>query len=85
VFFLWCPGVDGTGTLDNGTRVYFMLPRTPFGAMAQYTVVPQSHCIALPDDLDAARAAAIANPGMSSWAALTLPCRVQLCALQGWN
>lgn len=34
-------------------------------------MVPLSQTIALPDDLDDVRAAAIANPGMSSWAALT--------------
>jgi NADPH:quinone reductase-like Zn-dependent oxidoreductase len=33
-------------------------------------VVPRAHCLALPDDLDDVTAAAIANPGMSSWAAL---------------
>jgi len=64
------PGVDGTGLLD-GRPVYFLLPRAPFGAMADYAVVPESHCIPLPAGLDAVTAAVIANPGMSSWAALT--------------
>jgi NADPH:quinone reductase-like Zn-dependent oxidoreductase len=64
------PGVDGTGLLD-GRPVYFLLPRAPFGAMADYAVVPESHCIPLPAGLDPVTAAVIANPGMSSWAALT--------------
>ena len=38
--------------------------------MAERTVVNASHCIAVPDQLDDVTAAAIANPGMSSWAAL---------------
>ena len=28
------PGVDGVGRLDDGRRVYFVLPRSPFGAWA---------------------------------------------------
>jgi len=64
-------GVDGVGRLEDGTRVYFLLPRAPFGAMAQRTVVANGHWLPLPDHLDDAMAAALANPGMSSWAALT--------------
>ena len=64
-------GVDGVGRLDDGRRVYFLLPRAPFGAMAERTVVAQGQWLQLPDDLDDTIAAVIANPGMSSWAALT--------------
>ncbi len=32
--------------------------------------MPLSHCVALTDGLDDATAAAMANPGMSAWAAL---------------
>ncbi len=63
-------GVDGVGRLDDGRRVYFVLPRAPFGSMAEKTVIRPSQCVSLPDDLDDVTAAAIANPGMSSWAAL---------------
>lgn len=63
-------GIDGVGRLPDGKRVYFVLPDEPFGSMAQWTVVKNQHCIPLPDDLDDVTAAAIANPGMSSWAAL---------------
>jgi NADPH:quinone reductase-like Zn-dependent oxidoreductase len=62
-------GIDGVGRLDDGTRVYFVLPRAPYGSMAEQTVVPAAQCLPLPDGLDDATAAAIANPGMSSWAA----------------
>jgi NADPH:quinone reductase-like Zn-dependent oxidoreductase len=62
-------GVDGTGRLEDGRRVYFGLPNAPYGSMAERTVVPESQCVTLPDEIDDVTAAAIANPGMSSWAA----------------
>jgi NADPH:quinone reductase-like Zn-dependent oxidoreductase len=68
--FPFVPGIDGVGRCEDGSRVYFVLPRTPYGAMAEQTVVPASRCLPLPDDLDDVTAAALANPGMSSWAAL---------------
>ena len=64
------PGVDGVGRLEGGARVYFLLPRAPYGAFAEETVVSGLQCLPVPDDLDDVTAAAIANPGMSSWAAL---------------
>lgn len=63
------PGVDGVGVL-NGQRVYFAFPRMTYGAMAEYCPVPAVNCVAIPDGVDDITAAAIANPGMSSWAAL---------------
>jgi len=65
------PGVDGVGLLADGRRVYFVLPRTPFGAMAERSVAAAAQTVPVPDGLDDVTAAAIANPGMSSWAALT--------------
>jgi len=62
-------GIDGVGRLDDGRRVYFVLPRAPFGSMSEKTAVRASQCVPLPDDLDDVTAAAIANPGMSAWAA----------------
>jgi NADPH:quinone reductase-like Zn-dependent oxidoreductase len=67
--FPFVAGVDGVGRLDDGSRVYFALPRPPYGSMAAWTVAPAAQCVPLPDDLDDVTAAAIANPGMSSWAA----------------
>jgi NADPH:quinone reductase-like Zn-dependent oxidoreductase len=63
-------GIDGVGRLDDGRRVYFALPRAPFGSMSEKTVIRPSQCVSLPDGLDDVTAAAIANPGMSAWAAL---------------
>ena len=69
--FPFVAGVDGVGLSDDGRRVYFVMPRAPFGSMAERSVAPAAHCLPLPDKLDDVTAAAIANPGMSSWAALT--------------
>jgi NADPH:quinone reductase-like Zn-dependent oxidoreductase len=68
--FPFVVGIDGVGRLDDGRRVYFVLPKAPFGSMSERTVVRSSQCVSLPDELDDATAAAIANPGMSAWAAL---------------
>lgn len=69
--FPFVVGIDGVGRLEDGRRVYFLMPRPPFGSMAEKAVVPVARCLALPDALDDVTAAAIANPGMSSWAAYT--------------
>ena len=69
--FPFVVGIDGVGHRDDGTRVYFVLPRAPHGSMAERTVVPAAQCLLLPDGLDDVTAAALANPGLSSWAAYT--------------
>lgn len=47
------------------------MPEAPHGALAEQTLVRADLCVDLPDGLDAMMVAAVANPGMSSWAALT--------------
>lgn len=69
-------GIDGVGRRDDG-RVYFVLPKAPYGSMAERAVVRPSQCVPLPDDLDDVIAAAIANPGMSCWAAYTERARLK--------
>jgi NADPH2:quinone reductase len=64
------PGVDGVGVLDDGSRVYFLFVRRPWGTMAERAAAPRKTCIPIPDGLDDVQAAAIANPGMSAWASL---------------
>ncbi len=64
-------GADGVGLTSDRRRVYFVLPEAPFGALAKKVLVRAGQCVAVPDSLDDATAAAIANPGMSAWAALT--------------
>jgi NADPH:quinone reductase-like Zn-dependent oxidoreductase len=68
--FPFVAGIDGVGRLDDGRRVYFILPKAPYGSMAERAAVPALQCVPLPDGLDDITAAAIANPGLSSWAAL---------------
>jgi NADPH:quinone reductase-like Zn-dependent oxidoreductase len=64
-------GVDGVGKLEDGTRVYFGVARKPFGTFSERTLAPDWMCIPLPAEVDDMTAAAIANPAMSSWVAIT--------------
>jgi NADPH:quinone reductase-like Zn-dependent oxidoreductase len=64
------PGVDGVGVLEDGSRVYFLFVRKPWGTMAERAAAPRKSCISVPDGLDDVVAAAIANPGMSAWVTL---------------
>ena len=63
-------GSDGVGTTQDGRRVYFVLPEAPFGAMAEKALVRSRNCVPVPAGVDDVTAAAVANPGMSAWAAL---------------
>jgi NADPH:quinone reductase-like Zn-dependent oxidoreductase len=65
-------GVDGVGNNPDGKRLYFVMPTAPFGGMAEKVLVPTENCFPVPDEVDDVTAAAIANPGMSSMAALKL-------------
>ena len=64
------PGVDGVGRLADGTRIYFGGARFPYGTMCEQTVIGKALVVPLPDGIEDALAAGIANPGMSSWVAL---------------
>lgn len=64
------PGIDGVGVLDDGSRVYFVFVRRPWGTMAERAAAPRRMCIPVPEKLDDVHAAAIANPGMSAWLSL---------------
>ena len=63
-------GTDGVGRTPEGKRVYFAQPIAPFGAMAELTLIRQKYSVPVPDGLDDVTAAAMANPGMSAWAAM---------------
>jgi len=73
------PGVDAVGTLPDGRRVYFGMIRKPWGTMAELAAVSPAWTTPVPDGLDDARAAAIANPGMSAWVSMQ---RAELAAGQ---
>lgn len=65
------------GLTANGRRVYFVRPETPFGALAEKSLVRNQQCVPVPDGLSDVTAAAIANPGMSAWAALVQRAHLQ--------
>ena len=69
------PGVDGTGRAPDGTRVYFGGVRPPYGPMAQRAAA--AVVLPLPDGLDEVTAAAIINPGVGAWLALTRQAALQ--------
>jgi NADPH:quinone reductase-like Zn-dependent oxidoreductase len=64
------PGNDGVGVDADGSRVYFLSSRPPFGSMAEYTVVSRSMTIPLATEIDDAVAAALGNPGLATWGSL---------------
>lgn len=70
VNFPMVAGIDGVGTLEDGSRVYFALPTAPYGSLAEQTIVNEKQTVRIPDGINDLTAAAIANPAMSSWAAL---------------
>jgi NADPH:quinone reductase-like Zn-dependent oxidoreductase len=70
-------GADGVGRTAEGRRVYFALPEAPYGALAERSLVRAQQCVAVPDGVDDVTAAAIANPGMSAWAALVERAQLQ--------
>jgi NADPH2:quinone reductase len=69
--FPFIPGVDGVGRTADGARVLFGLARPPYGTFAERSVTKRSMCTPIPGNLDDATVAALMNPAMSSWAALT--------------
>lgn len=69
-------GTDGVGRLADGQRVFFGGARSPYGAIAQRTVVPRAFAFPIPETLDDQTAAAIPNPGVSAW--LSLASRARL-------
>ncbi|MFY0254065.1 zinc-binding alcohol dehydrogenase family protein [Chitinophaga sp. 30R24] len=63
-------GVDGVGELEDGSRVYFVGMRKPYGTMAEWGIGNSKWMLPLPDGVSDVTAAAIFNPAMSSWLAL---------------
>ncbi len=69
-------GVEGVGRLDDGSRVFFGVRRPPNGSMCQRTAVPGLFCWPVPDGVDDVVAAALPNPGLSSWLPLITSARL---------
>src|SRR5215831_9881951 len=70
-------GVDGVGVLDDGTRVFCGGARTPYGMMAEQTVVSRAWCLPIPDGVDDDSAAALPNPALSAWLPLVWRARLK--------
>jgi NADPH:quinone reductase-like Zn-dependent oxidoreductase len=64
------PGIDGVGRLPGGGLVYFLLPDTNKGAMAQRVAIDLRRSVSLPTNADPIMIAAVMNPAMASWVAL---------------
>jgi NADPH:quinone reductase-like Zn-dependent oxidoreductase len=64
------PGFDGVGRTADGELLYFVLPDTTLGAMADQARIDRRRSAPLPDDADPIAIAAAMNPAMSSWIAL---------------
>ncbi|KAL1893253.1 hypothetical protein Cpir12675_004186 [Ceratocystis pirilliformis] len=83
------PGIDGIGIdTATGKHVYFSTLVTGHGSFAQTLNIPQDHAVLLPVDVDPCQAAALMNPVMGTWMALTQ--RVDLDELRqrkphGWS
>jgi NADPH:quinone reductase-like Zn-dependent oxidoreductase len=60
-------GIDGIARLDNGDLVAFFMPKPPFGAMAEKTLLRPRALIQLDESTDPVAAAALLNPGMAAW------------------
>jgi NADPH2:quinone reductase len=65
------PGIDGVGRLDDGRRVFFAAGRPQFGTFAELCLTRPQTVFPLADSIPDDVAAALGNPAMSSWGALT--------------
>jgi NADPH2:quinone reductase len=69
-------GVEGLGRLDDGTRIFFGVRRPPNGSLSQRTAVPRVFCWPVPEGVSDTVAAALPNPGLSSWLPLVATARL---------
>ncbi|MDN2452223.1 zinc-binding alcohol dehydrogenase family protein [Lactobacillus sp. UCMA15818] len=69
-------GIEGVGEDISGNRFYFIGSQNPYGALAEQTLVNKKRTVKIPEKLDTITAAAIANPGMSSYAALVYRAKI---------
>jgi len=71
------PGIDAVGRLPDGPLIYFVIPDSTVGTMAQKAAVDVHRSILLPSDVDVLTIAAAMNPAMSSWVALRARCPLE--------
>ena len=71
------PGIDAVGRLQDGSRVYFGRSRPQYGTLAEHSLTQRATCFPIPENLSDTTVAAMMNPGMSSWGALTERTRLE--------
>ena len=71
------PGVDGVGRLEDGRRVFFAASHPPFGSFAELSLTRPQTIFPIADSIPDGTAAALGNPAMSSWGALTYRAKFQ--------
>jgi NADPH:quinone reductase-like Zn-dependent oxidoreductase len=59
-------GFDGIGTLEDGKLIGFGGLKSPYGAMAEKTVIQQGYYVAIPEGVDAVTAAALPASALTS-------------------
>jgi len=66
-------GREGVARRSNGQRIYFNAnaPVSPFGSMAERTLIDPRFTFPVPDIVDDAIAAALGNAGLAAWLALS--------------
>jgi NADPH:quinone reductase-like Zn-dependent oxidoreductase len=69
------PGIDGVGLLDDGRRVFFAAARPRFGTFAERCIARADAIFPLEASIPDAAGAALGNPAMSSWGALSFRAR----------
>ncbi|MFI9381998.1 zinc-binding alcohol dehydrogenase family protein [Kutzneria sp. NPDC052558] len=65
------PGFDGVGRTASGDRVFVSGLDAPHGTLAQRVAVPADRLIPVPPGVASEQVAAVMNPAMSAWVALT--------------
>lgn len=72
-------GKEGVAQLGDGKRVYFNVnaPVTPFGSMAERTLIDMRYAFAVPETVADQTAAALGNPGLAAWLALSWRARLR--------
>lgn len=79
-------GVDGVGkTVPGDKLVYFITLRTASGSFAEVVNVPKGYVFDLPEGVNPEDAAAMVNPAMSSWMALTARVDLEKLPKNGWT
>jgi NADPH2:quinone reductase len=70
-------GLEGVGTLEDKSRVYFDRAIAPYGSIAQKTLVAIEDTIQLPDNLDPGLALTLGISGLAGWLPLSWKAKLQ--------